>query len=124
MGCVISLCLKNERLGYQDIEKKNIILLEELRIAKIRNEKLRLSVDRLSGDMDFYTREVIKHTYINDTYEKVMVTESNTSADMIMSGPLHLKYMDDETEKKYIRDVLRASYDMINNRLCDVNSSG
>ena len=59
-------------------------------------------------------KETERLTNLNIKYENVLTNESEQTARIIMSSTLHLKYLDDTTEKKHIKDVLQASYDMVN----------
>lgn len=83
-------------------------------MAKDRNDKLQKSLKTISKEARFYMKETERLTNIKIKYENVLTNKSEQTADIIMSSILNLKYLDDLTEKKHIKDVLQASYDLVN----------
>jgi transcription elongation GreA/GreB family factor len=114
MGCVLSWCGDGERKEEKELKYKVQVLSRELTAAKTRNDKLQISLNTISKEARFYIKETERLTKIKIKYENVLTNESEQTAGIIMSSTLHLKYMDDPTEKKHIKDVLQASYDMVN----------
>lgn len=107
MGCIISWCNERKKI-MKDLEYKVRVLNEELKGTRNQNVILRTSLSNAS-------KECMCHMKIIDDYKNVLFAESDKTADIIMSGKLHLKYMDDFTEKKHICDVLKASFELVNN---------
>lgn len=114
MGCMLSWCGKEERKEEKELRYKVQVLSKELTAAKARNKKMQTSINSISKEAMFYMKEAERLTKLSIKYKNVLTKESNKTADIIMSSTLHLEYMDDPTEKKHIKDVLQASYDMVN----------
>lgn len=109
MGCVSSICREKEEL-----RNKIKVLSRELYEVKIKNEQLQSSLRNISRDTKSYMKDKERMNKLISTYKKVLSTDSEKTANIIMSGALHLTFMDDLVEKKHIQDVLQASYDMVN----------
>lgn len=114
MGCVLSWCDGNEKKENEELENKVKVLSKELSEVKIKNEHLHSSLRNISKETRFYMNETERLNKLEVKYKKVLTTESEKTADIIMSSTLRLEFMNDSIEKKHIRDVLQASYDMVN----------
>lgn len=114
MGCILSLCCDGGLKEKKELECKVQALIKELEAANEKKDKLQGYLNSISKDIRVYMKENERLADINIKYQQVLTYGSEQTACIIMSSALHLKYMDDAVEKKYIKDILRASYDIAN----------
>ena len=94
---------------------RQLVEMEEMRGQLADMEEMRGQVEFYQTANTLLKRSVARSEDSASNYKKMMVTKSEQTADTIMGSNLHLEYLDEVVEKKYICDILRVVYDTSNN---------
>ena len=98
MGCLFSC---HHRKKTDDFKKTH-------RTPGIKKSK------KVENEIEECKKRVEDSINLNMLYKKALYTDCQKTADIIMRSALHLDYMNDAVEKKYICDVLIATYIITN----------
>lgn len=112
MGVLLSTC-RGEESPAKELENKIQILLEEIKNLKVENDIIREENEKINEDILVAYKDLDEHKQILQNYVKALTEESGKIADIIMQSNLHLKYLDDDTEKRHIQDVLGAVHKLV-----------
>lgn len=114
MGNLFSLY--NIKKHNEKLIKQNSELKTQLESSEVYNASVVKNLDELEKDIKVYRQKTRKMYKLNELYKKILYSENEKTANIIMSSTLQLDYMDDAVEKKYICSILKAVYLMANDK--------
>lgn len=100
MGVLLSMCGNGEHVDTPD-EKKIKSLTRQLELKQETNEQQRDIIQKMESRIKYLETTCDKMTLYFKVFEN-----PDEVATYIMSTDMHIKWMDDKTEKKYIMSVL------------------